>query len=401
MSPLLILEPARRRLLTLPAAWRDAALVLLVVVVQLWPFYSRSGPAGNPWHWWGYLVVVASALPLLWSRRAPMVALMTSLAATSCYDLAEHVPAQPIWYGGLVALYWVADRSGRRQRWAMLVVTVGGSLLIGSSETALRSGVLFVAAYAIGRASATSRAHTATLRERTARLEYERHVEAERAAERERARIARDMHDILSHAVAVMVIQAEAGPVVVRSSPERAEAAFDAISAAGREAMAQLRRILDVLRADEDPLAPQPALEDLPTLADQACGAGLTVTYAAVGEPQPVLPDIGIAAYRIVQEAVTNVVKHAGASRAAIRLDWQKRGILMIDIVDDGRSGTAAEGTEGGVAGPALPSGGNGLIGIRERAAACGGSAQAGPRADGPGFRVRVQLPLTPQRVSA
>ncbi|MGW3623133.1 DUF7134 domain-containing protein [Streptomyces sp. NPDC000880] len=197
----------------MPPVWVDAALAFIVVVVQVWAFHSRVNPSGAPWHWWGYAVVAASALPLLWRRRAPAVALLASLTATACYDVVDDVPPQPIWYAGLIAFYTVADRSSRAPRVAMLITTVGGSLVIGSSETALRSGVLFIAAYAIGRASAASRAYTTALQQRAAQLEHERRIEAERAAERERARIARDMHDILSHAVAVTVVSHYAGDI--------------------------------------------------------------------------------------------------------------------------------------------------------------------------------------------
>jgi signal transduction histidine kinase len=256
---------------------------------------------------------------------------------------------------------------------AALVVSVGGTLsLVGSSETALRTVVLFAAAYGLGRATAASE-------ERAARLEHERQVEAERAAERERARIARDMHDILSHAVSVMVVQAEAGPVVLRADPARAEAAFDAIAAAGRDAMAQLRGILAVLKSDDGAHAPQPTIDDLPALADQVRNAGLAVGFTSTGEQLALRPDVAVAAYRITQEALTNVVKHAGAARADVRLDWQDDS-LMISITDDGRGGAVAGG-------------GHGLIGVHERATACGGTASAGPRADAPGFQVLVRLP--------
>jgi signal transduction histidine kinase len=173
-----------------------------------------------------YAVVAASAVPVLLRRHVPVVALLASLVAIGLYDAFGDVPAQPIWYSALVLTYAVAAHSSAWPRQIMLVVTVGGALVTGSSETALRSAVLFVAAYAIGRAAAATRAHAE-------RLDHERRVEAEQAAERERARIARDMHDILSHAVSVMVVQAEAGPVVL-NDPPRAEAAFSAIASAGR-----------------------------------------------------------------------------------------------------------------------------------------------------------------------
>jgi signal transduction histidine kinase len=353
------------------------------MVVELWPFFARESPYGMPWHWWGYVAVITSAVPLVWRRRMPAIMLMISLIATACYDIVDNVPAQPIWYSGLIAMYTVALHSPRLTRVIMLVATLGGGiLLVGSSETALRGIVLFVAAYAIGRASATSRAYAAALEERAATLEYERKVEAERAAERERARIARDMHDILAHAVSLMVVQAEAGPVVVRSNPGRAEATFDAIGSAGRDAMVQLRRMLSALKDDAGPRAPQPTIGDLARLSDQMAGAGLDVTYSASGRPRPVLPDVEVAAYRVAQEALTNVVKHAGATHADVRLLWQD-DMLVISITDDGRGSDSS-----------FPASGNGLIGIRERAAAFGGSATMGPRQDGPGFQVLVRLPL-------
>ncbi|MEV0379415.1 histidine kinase [Nonomuraea sp. NPDC050643] len=377
------------RVRSLPPPWVDGALAALVLVAELWPFFSRESPHGVPWHWWGYFIVIVSAVPLTWRRRAPAIVLTATLIPTGLYDLVDAVAAQPIWYGGLIALYTVAVQCTRWVRVSLLVATIGGGLfLVGSSETAMRGVLLFVAAYAIGRAAAASRAHAAALEERAVQLARERQIAAERAAERERARIARDMHDILAHAVSVMVVQAEAGPVVVGGDPARAVAAFDAIAAAGRDAMDQLRRLLKVLKEDEGPRSPQPTISGLAALADRVgTGAGFPVTYSASGDPRPLSPDAEVAAYRITQEALTNIVKHAGATRAGIALTWQDHA-LMIDITDDGHGRESS-----------LPSGGHGLIGIRERATACGGTAVAGPRADGRGFRVLVRLPL--QKVAA
>ncbi|MFC4115157.1 sensor histidine kinase [Nonomuraea zeae] len=382
MSDIPYFDQARRWANSLPPIWVDAALAGLVLLVQMWPLLSRDNPAGGPWDGWGYLVVVAASLPLIWRRRAPVAVLMATHCATISYDFADQVASQPIWYGGLIAVYTVAAYSAWLPRVISLTITVcGGLLLVGSAETAMRGVVLALAAYAIGRASATSRAHAAALQERAAQLARERQAEAERAAERERARIARDMHDILAHAVSLMVVQAEAGPVVVNSDPAKAEAVFDAIAAAGRDAMVQLRRMLSVLKEDEGPRTPQPTIAALPDLAGQVQATGLKVTYSTSGEPGSLPPDAEVAVYRITQEALTNIVKHAGATRADIKLAWQD-DTLMIDITDDGRGG-----------GTPLPSGGNGLIGIRERAAACGGTAVTGRRTDGPGFQVRVRLP--------
>jgi signal transduction histidine kinase len=375
-----VFAPLSRRLRALPTAGVDAALAVGVAVAGLWPFFSRTNPAVVPWHAWGVVAVLAAAVPVLWRRRFPMLVLLAGLVGAGSYDLTGNVPAQPVWYGLLIALYTVAVRSAPWPRVAALVVTVGGSLLTASSETALRSGILFVAAYAIGRAAVTSRAHAAALRERAEWLDRERLAEAARAAERERARIARDMHDILSHAVSLMVVQAEAGPVALPADPARAEAAFDAIASSGRDAMAQLRRMLTVLKTDDGPHDPQPTLAELPALVERASGAGTDIVFSVAGEPGELTPDAEVAAYRITQEALTNIVKHADARHAGVRLDWQD-GTLRIDITDDGRGG------------PGPGTGGHGLIGIRERATACGGGVTAGPRDDGPGFRVRVWLP--------
>jgi len=374
----------RRRARALPPLLVDGALALLVTGAQLWPLLTTRAEDGSPWHWWGYAVAVAASLPLAWRRRAPVTVLAVSLTVSLLYDLARPVAEQPVWYGMLAAYYTVAMRSPRRIRLVLLAGTVIGPFLLpGSVDTALRSSILLVAAYALGRAAAGSQAEAAALAERAARLERERQLEAERAAERERARIARDMHDILAHAISLMVVQAEAGPVAVRQDPARAEAAFDAIAGAGRDAMEQIRRMLGVLKEDSAPLAPQPSIDDLPELAAQVSGAGLLVSYEVTGDPRPVTPGCAVAAYRIAQEALTNTVKHAGATHAWIRLTW-KDDTLMLDITDNGH-GTA----------PALPSGGHGLIVIRERAASCGGTATTGPRTDAPGYRVSARLPLS------
>ncbi|NUT90561.1 MAG: sensor histidine kinase [Saccharothrix sp.] len=346
-------------------------LPVLVAAAQLGPFAIRQGP----FDLLGYAVVLASAVPLFWRRRFPVPVLVATLLAAASYDHAGEVPDQPVWYGPLLAMHAVAAYSSPKARYAALAVSFGGTLLAVGPVTALRTIALLTAAYALGRLHAAAE-------ERARRLERERELEAERAAERERARIARDMHDILSHAVSVMVVQAEAGPVVLRADPDRAEAAFDAIATAGRDAMAQLRRILTVLDDEGGPRGPQPTLDDVPGLAEQVRRAGVEVEFTTSGTPVPLRPDVAVAAYRITQEALTNVVRHAGAARARVRLDWAADG-LAISVVDDGR---------GAVAGHGVP-GGRGVIGMRERAAACGGTVEVGPRADGSGFRVSVRLP--------
>ena len=269
-----------------------------------------------PYSWWGYAVAVASSLPLIWRRRFPLPVLLLSLSISAMYDLSEQVADQPVWYGSLVGFYTVAAYSTFWTRIITLVLTAAGmTAFVGSSETALRGAVLFVAAYAIGRAAATSRAHAAALEERATRLERERQVEAERAAERERARIARDMHDILAHAVSLMVVQAEAGPVVVRSDPEpgRGRLRRDRRGGARRDGPAP-PDAGRARRTDGAPRAPQPTVDDLPELAAQVAETGLEGGLPhRRARPAPLTPDCAVAAYRITQEALTNIVKHAGA----------------------------------------------------------------------------------------
>ncbi|MCF3142757.1 sensor histidine kinase [Streptomyces platensis] len=383
------LSPSLRRLAGSP--WAEVTLGIVTTVAQMAPLLFVHSDSGRPWHWWGYVVAAGASLPLAVRRLAPAPVLLVCATFSSLYDLAAPLAPQPLWYGVLIALYRVASVSPPRVRVpVLLAICAGGLASVGSPNTATRGVVLYVAAYALGRAAAGSRAQAAALAEHAARLERERQMGQERAAERERARIARDMHDVLAHSISLMVVQAEAGPVVLDTDPTRASAAFGAIAGTGRDALDQLRRMLAVLKDQDKPRAPQPTIHDLPALARQVAGAGLEVSSTAEGEPRPVPADCGAAAYRIVQEALTNVVKHAGADHAEVRLCWCDDG-LEIRVIDDGRG-----------AGKNLPSGGSGLIGIRERAAACGGAATAGPRQDRlPGFEVRARLPLATPKEGA
>ncbi|MEV5569197.1 histidine kinase [Spirillospora sp. NPDC052269] len=405
----------------------DAVLAAAILLAQLWPLLSISRPGGGHWPWWGYAAVTASVLPLAFRRLAPVPVLILTVGFGTSYDLVSPLAWQPIWYGPILAYYTLATHSGRTARIGVITTQlVLTAVLRPSPDTLFRAVFMCITAYAVGRAVALGRAHAAALEDRAARAENERRLEAaraeaeserataeaeraaaesrrataeaeravaeaERAAAAERARIARDMHDILAHAVSLMIVQAESGPLLMASDPERASAAFDAVAEAGRDAMTQLRRVLVLLKDGEDASrAPQPTLADLPELAGRVAGAGLAVEHQVIGEPRPLPPDVELAAYRIAQEALTNTVKHAGAEHVELTLRWHADA-LELTVRDDGR-GAAAVARPGA---RTLPSGGNGLIGIRERAAACGGTAETGPRDDGrPGFTVHAVLPL-------
>ncbi|MFJ8164748.1 sensor histidine kinase [Streptomyces sp. NPDC096136] len=366
---------------------QDAGLTLLVQVATTIPFVVPRDPADSPATWTAYLMTTLGNVPLVWRRRAPVTALLGVVAAGSVYQLGLDGPGQPLPYAGLVCVYSIALLRPQRVRLAVaaalvVVIAVSVGLNTGTARELLFALFVFAAAFVLGRLQATRLAYTAAALDRAAQLERANRIEAEQAAARERARIAREMHDILSHAVSIMVVQAEAGPVAVRRAPERAEAAFEAIAETGRDAMAQLRTMLGVLREQEPaPRAPQPGIGGLPALVDRVRASGLAVSYARTGEVRELPAALEATVHRVVQEALTNVVKHAGASAVDVRLEYGARE-LAVRVTDDGR------GPSGGAAG------GHGLIGIRERAAAHGGTAWTGPGADGRGFTVLVTSPL-------
>ncbi|MEU8431634.1 histidine kinase [Streptomyces sp. NPDC029216] len=377
----------RERVLRADPRWQDVGLTLLVQVATTIPFVVPRDPKESPATWAAYLLTTLGNAPLVWRRRAPVAALIGMIAAGSVYQLALDGPGQPLPYAGLIGVYSIALLRPPRVRLAVgaavvVVIAVSVGLNTGTARELLFSLFVFAAAFALGRLQAVRQAYTAAVEDRAAQLERANRIEAEQAAARERARIAREMHDILSHAVSIMVVQAEAGPVAVRRAPERAEAAFEAIAETGRDAMAQLRTMLGVLRAEEAaPRAPQPGIGALPALVDRVRASGLAVSYERTGEVRELPAALEATVHRVVQEALTNVVKHAGASAVDVRLEYGPRE-LAVRVTDDGR------GPAGGAPG------GHGLIGIRERAAAHGGTAWTGPGADGRGFTVLVTSPL-------
>ncbi|MHC5259595.1 sensor histidine kinase [Streptomyces sp. UC4497] len=367
-----------------------AALVLFAVSLQ----FLFPDEDGDPLSWQGFLLGAGTAVPLIWRRRAPLLCAVLVTVATPAMAL-YHAPPPDVVYGGLVLLYTLAAYAEPVPRRVMLVGwLIGASATMSMKEHAEPFEYAFhllslLSAYGFGVLARTQRAYTTALEERARAVEREREIDRARAVTSERARIARDMHDVVGHAVSLMVVQAEAGPVVVRSDPARAEAAFDAIAGAGREAMQQLRLILGVLtdhgngaRGVGDPaVAPTPGVARLPDLIHQVSATTeVAVTLRATGHPRPLAPETETAAYRIVQEALTNTVKHAYAARADVQLDWGEAE-LAITVTDDG---TGPDAPEAG--------GGRGLVGIEERAAACGGSAYSGPGPHG-GFRVTARLP--------
>ena len=268
-----------------------------------------------------------------------------------------------------------------------LIVALAADAIVEESQTvsALLFFTFFVVGLPVAAGQATrSRAQLADeLADRAVALERAREGEAQAAVQEERARIARELHDVVAHDVSVMVVQAAAAKRIVEREPDRAEEAIVSIEGTGREALAEMRRLLGVLRrGDEDlALAPQPSLSRVDALLARTRAAGLDVALERSGDDAPLPAGVDLAAYRVVQEALANVVRHAGAEHATVRLTYDPRAVV-VEVVDDGRG--AANG--GGKAG-------HGLVGLRERVDLYGGDFQAGPRAEG-GFGVLARLPV-------
>ncbi|MEV1108408.1 histidine kinase [Micromonospora sp. NPDC049751] len=354
--------------------------------------------AGGPRAWWVLPLAVASSVPVLWRDRALVqVAVVVGLATTVSASLGAP-PLLPV--GPLVCLYTFAARAALPIRLLGILVTAGGllvSLLYPHPDVeVLRYLVVaYSFAYALGTSARARRTQA------MAHAERDRRVAGERAAAvlRERARIARDLHDILTHAVGVMIVQAEAGPLLVRPHPDRADAAFATIAATGRDAVVQLRRAVGSLHEPADESLDQPGLAHLPVLVERVRATGLDAVLTISPPPcgsvagsqsevtlgPPVEPPahVGVAAYRIVQESLTNVVRHAEARSVRILLSFSADA-LTVSITDDGRGNRAV--------GVGVP--GYGIVGMRERARTCGGTLRTGPASESHGFTVTATLPL-------
>ncbi|MGC0330420.1 signal transduction histidine kinase [Streptomyces sp. SAI-170] len=274
-------------------------------------------------------------------------------------------------------------------RWHDPDTSTAGNLAIAVFQT-----VPFALAWVLGDSLSTRRAYFAQLEERAARLEKEREAQAKVAVAAERARIARELHDVVAHNVSVMVVQADGAAYVLDAAPDQAKKALETISSTGRQALAEMRRLLGVLRTGEHQEAgeyvPQPDVEQIEDLVEQCRGSGLPVDFKIEGTPRPLPSGVELTAYRIVQEALTNTRKHGGPNAgASVRLVYFDDGLGLL-VEDDGKGAPHELYEEGGADGQ-----GHGLIGMRERIGMVGGTLDAGPRPGG-GFRISALLPLKP-----
>lgn len=373
------------------AIWVDSALVggwILLAVV------TGAGSGGLIW-------TVLPAVPLAVRRRLPVVSVIAVYAVVLVHlltGLSSPFTPSP---GDVLVLAALASVTLHGPRWAYrtalgsaflgfatlaAVLWLRGASVTQALSTAAGAGLLALTTFALALVRRSRREQLDALEERAGRLEAERDQQAVLATTAERARIAREMHDIVAHSLSVIIAQADGGRYAAQAEPEAPVRALGTISETGRAALADMRRLLGVLRADErDPateLRPQPVVEQVAELVEQVRASGLEISLVRMGTPRTLPPGTGLAVYRVCQESLTNVLKHAGPqARATVLLQWNP-GALVCEVSDDGRGAATADDGAG-----------QGLTGMRERVAMLGGTLSVGPRPGG-GFRVRAEVPL-------
>jgi signal transduction histidine kinase len=359
---------------------RHPALVDVALVLALAAGYVGRAVHQHQWAD-GVPLAVLQVAPLLVRRRHPRAVLA---AVTAAFIVQAVAVTQVPPFALIVAVYTVAA-SLRRYDSAVAAGTATAAatltvLVLGNWHAAISYPVPLVAAWVIGDNLGTRRAYMRALEERAERLEREQEAERARAVAEEQARIARELHDVIAHNVSVMVVQAAAANDVFDARPERAREALRAIEASGRSALAEVRRLLGVVRENGAEYAPQPGLDRIDELVAQVRAAGLAVDVAVEGVPRPLPAGVDLSAYRVVQEALTNTLKHADATRADIALRYGDDA-LDVEVRDNGGGAGNGDGA------------GHGLIGMRERVSAFGGSLETGPLGTG-GFGVSARFPL-------
>jgi signal transduction histidine kinase len=366
------------------------ALVAVVAIAASWALLRSdraSWPADSraPDGFAVALVVVANA-PIAFRRRACGTALAVALVAGVVYAARSYppniAPAVPL------IVYLAATRhDDRRSRLAQVdaVVVTRAPATVAAGATDPQWALVVAGTWLLGQYVRTRRLLVAELQQRAADLEREREERARRAVADERLRVARELHDVLAHTMSVVAVQAGTGRLIGAEHPAEALRALTAVEETTRSAMREMRQLLTVLRTDDDrggPATPAPGLHDLPALVAQVAETGLAVDLQVEGQPHEVSAGVGLAAYRIAQEALTNVIKHAGAAHASVRVRHTAEDVT-VEVRDDGH----------GQGRSAVETGGHGLVGMKERASVHGGEVTVGP-APGGGFRVTARLPL-------
>jgi signal transduction histidine kinase len=384
----------REHLRSKRGAISDAALALLLFAAGTWellvePFGDDvvSGPLA-----FNLAAVACATLPLAARRSAPLAVVAAVFVAIAVRALAEEpLEIYPPILAGLVAAYSVAAYT---TTWA----AVGGlAVAVGAVEIAAARGtdgdaspdpvaapILLAAVWAVGRVAGSRHARARALERRAAERDRRRAEEARAAVSAERRRIARELHDAVSHSLALIAMQAAGAEGILHRDPERAGRSLRSIERAAREGLTEMRRLLGLIGEDEGKpeLAPRPGIDRLPALVDGARGAGLAVSFESEGDARPVSPAVDASAYRIVQEALTNAAKHAGRCHARVWLCWRPDA-LEVEVTNDGVTQPAGN----------HESPGRGLIGMQERVLLVGGELKAGRQPNGR-YRVLARLPL-------
>lgn len=377
--------------------WFDVALVALLIVVAVVTQDASNFDGGAVPHGSGALAMVLSIamiLPLLWRRRFPIQALAVTIIVYFVRLFLGYSPDGAASTTALIAVYSVgayAPRpAGDVARVVAGVLLAGGlaiSVALDQFKVATVAVMLatWIAAAVIGDTVYTRRRYQETLEERTRALEVERDQSARLAAQEERARISRELHDVWAHTLTMVVVQAGAAEEVLDSSPEEARRALGRIQHASRHALAEVRRLIaSDPDAPSERRPPAPGLSSLPDLVEELGRSGVPVELSLAGSLDDLPTDVGLSAYRIVQQALTNTLSHGGPGVSARVHVRRENGSLLIDVVDDGLGAAAASDPSDR---------GRGLIGMRERVALFGGELKAGPRPEG-GFAVHARIPL-------
>jgi signal transduction histidine kinase len=373
---------------------RDAVLAVVVTAVIVAGAYGEAHPTqvsdqvigGHPVPHTpaaAFLLVVAAGLVLAWRRRYPVPVLAASGVLVCVFSLLGYVNGSALLLP-TVALYTAAAAVSARRAVVVAAITLVvllGCTAIGNPFGPTGGGIillpaLVIAALFAGLAASNRRAYIASISARA-------QDEARRRVDEERLRIARELHDVVAHTMATINVQAGVAGHVLKDRPEAAAEALRIIRTASKDGLRELRAILNVLRqADEaDPTQPAPGLAQVDALIAGASQAGLATSLRRTGAPRPLPSEVDVAAYRIIQESLTNAIRHAGPAAATVCLSYDEAG-LRVEVADTGRGAAAVAGAPPG----------HGLIGMRERAAAAGGTLETGPGPDG-GFRVAARFP--------
>jgi signal transduction histidine kinase len=367
----------------------DAVIGTVFTVVGLVSLFGTSDPTVRyrDADAVGVILALGCSVPFYFRRRAPFASTLvvtTSLVLLGTLDYPTSIQSQML----LVSAYTIGSHADGRERnmgFAVIAVGVGIVAAVGlpdaTTANILLAGGFYTAMFFFGSTMRNRRLYLQQVEERAAILEREHDEAAKRAVADERLRIAQELHDVVAHSMGVIAVQAGVGAHVIDTDPAEAKRSLDAISTTARTTLTEIRRLLGVLRSDDRAgYEPAPGLADLDRLVADLDGIGLPVDVRIEGDRHGLPPGVDLTAYRIVQEALTNVLKHAGPATATVTVAYEPDAV-RVEVIDDGR----------GVNGRAA-SGGHGLVGMRERVAVYGGTFETGPRVGG-GFRVAARLP--------